>query len=95
MQIDLFPGFSEQFFHVNGNRLFARVGGPDDAPPLLLIHGFPQSHLEWHPVALDLATTHRVVVIDLKGMADLRLLQVMPLISFIPRRRGLQRRRRS
>lgn len=33
MQIDLFPGFSEQFFHVNGNRLFARVGGPDDAPP--------------------------------------------------------------
>ncbi|MES3101431.1 alpha/beta fold hydrolase [Sphingomonas faeni] len=67
MQIDLFPGFSEQFFHVNGNRLFARVGGPDDAPPLLLIHGFPQSHLEWHPVALDLATTHRVVVIDLKG----------------------------
>lgn len=67
MQDDLFTGFSEQWLDVDGQRLFARVGGAPDAPALLLLHGFPQSHLEWHPIAPDLATTHRVVVLDLKG----------------------------
>lgn len=49
MQIDLFPGFSEQFFHVNGNRLFARVGGPDDAPPLA-------AHPRFSPITLGMAS---------------------------------------
>ena len=48
-------------------KAFARVGGPEEAPPLLLLHGFPQSHAMWHRVAPDLARDHRVICLDLKG----------------------------
>jgi haloacetate dehalogenase len=43
----------------------ARVGG--DGPPLLLLHGYPQSHLMWHAVAPALAEHHTVVATDLAG----------------------------
>jgi haloacetate dehalogenase len=70
MSIDLFPDFSEQWFDIDGERLFARVGGSEKAPALLLLHGFPQSHLEWHPIAPELSKDYRVVVLDLKGYGD-------------------------
>lgn len=40
------------------------------APPLLLLHGYPQTHVMWHVIADDLAKTHRVVVPDLRGYGD-------------------------
>ena len=52
---------------VGPNRLFARVGGPRRAPAVLMLHGFPQSHLCFHTVAPTLAKTNRVVCLDLKG----------------------------
>ncbi|GAA4701333.1 alpha/beta hydrolase [Pseudonocardia yuanmonensis] len=64
---DLFPGFTAHRLPTTGGDLFARVGGPEQAPPLLLLHGYPQSHLCWHPVAADLARDFRVVALDLKG----------------------------
>jgi haloacetate dehalogenase len=67
MPAELFPGFRSVSLPTTGGDLFARVGGPEDAPALLLLHGFPQSHLCWHPVAADLAEDFRIVALDLKG----------------------------
>ena len=40
------------------------------APPLLLIHGFPQTHALWHRVAQRLAPHYRLVLPDLRGYGD-------------------------
>lgn len=45
-----------------------RVAG--DGPPVLLLHGYPQTHVCWHAVAPVLATDFRVVVPDLPGYGD-------------------------
>ncbi len=57
----LFPGFRE---HKTGP-IFARVGG--SGPPLLLLHGYPQTSAMWHKIAPGLAQQHTVVVADLLG----------------------------
>ncbi len=49
-------------------RVHAVVGG--DGPPVLLLHGFPQSHLMWHAVAPELAADHTVVAPDLRGYGE-------------------------
>ena len=65
-----FDGFDAQHFDVNGSRVFARTGGRIDAPPLLLLHGFPQTHAIWHRVAQALAPHFRLVLPDLRGYGD-------------------------
>ncbi len=62
-----FDGFEAGDHAVNGIRLHARVGGRADAPPLLLVHGFPQSHVMWQRVAQTLAPHYRLVLPDLRG----------------------------
>lgn len=64
---DLFPGFEPLWIEGPAGRWFGRAGGPETAPPLLLLHGFPQCHAMWHRLAPRLAETHRVIVLDLKG----------------------------
>lgn len=56
----------------DGVTLFARQGGPSDTgrPPLLLLHGHPQTLAMWHRVAPALARTRRVVLMDLRGYGD-------------------------
>ena len=49
-------------------RVHAVVGG--NGPPVLLLHGFPQSHLMWHAVAPELAADHTVVAADLRGYGE-------------------------
>ncbi len=66
-QVGLFPGFEERWYDTSGGRLHARVAGPREAEAMLLIHGFPQSHVGWHAIAPDLARNYRVVCLDLKG----------------------------
>jgi haloacetate dehalogenase len=61
----LFEGFTAERQRVNGVDIFARVGG--SGPPLLLLHGYPQSHLIWHKVAPALAEHYTVVAADLRG----------------------------
>lgn len=61
----LFPGFEPVWFDGPVGKIFARAGG--DGPPLVLIHGFPQTHAEWHNLAPELARTHRVICPDLRG----------------------------
>lgn len=64
---NLFPSFEALWIGTPTGRWFARAGGPADAPPLLLLHGFPQTHAMWHRIAPALATHHRVICLDLKG----------------------------
>ena len=46
------------------------LAGPDDAPPAILIHGFPESHRTWLKVADQLKDEVRMVIPDLRGFGD-------------------------
>lgn len=61
-------GFSSGYAAVNGQQIFYRSGG--SGVPLLLLHGFPQTHFMWHQVAADLAKDYNVIVADLRGYGD-------------------------
>lgn len=61
----LFPGTREHRAMINGVEIFARIGGA--GPPLLLIHGFPQTHAMWHRVAPDLMAEYTCIMPDLRG----------------------------
>ena len=50
-----------------GHTIFTRTGGSPDARPLLLLHGFPTSSLDWLPVWPDLAHRYRPVTLDFLG----------------------------
>ncbi len=65
-----FEGFETVTHDSAGVRIHARVGGRADAPPLLLVHGFPQTHAMWHRVAVRLAADFRLVLPDLRGYGD-------------------------
>ncbi|MBT3497778.1 MAG: alpha/beta hydrolase [Gemmatimonadales bacterium] len=49
----------------NGVEIQGVIGG--EGPPLLLLHGYPQTHVMWHKVAGDLAEHFTVVAADLRG----------------------------
>jgi haloacetate dehalogenase len=49
-----------------------RPGVAGEGPPVLLLHGFPETHYCWHRVAPGLAEDHTVVVCDLKGYGESR-----------------------
>lgn len=68
MSDDLFPGFETRRIQTFGAEIHLRVGG--GGPPLLLLHGYPQSHVMWHKVAPTLADRFTVVVPDLRGYGD-------------------------
>jgi haloacetate dehalogenase len=70
----LFPGFDVADIETPRGPVYARIGG--SGPPLLVLHGYPQTHVMWHAVAPLLADRFTVVVADLPGYGD----------SFRPRR---------
>ena len=61
----MFPNFTNHQLRVNGVEINTVIGGR--GPPLLLLHGYPQSHLIWHRVVDELATRFTVVATDLRG----------------------------
>jgi haloacetate dehalogenase len=64
-----FEGFGlEQMVTTAGSTIRFRVGG--DGPPLLLLHGCPQTHVMWHKVAITLSRSFTVVASDLRGYGD-------------------------
>jgi haloacetate dehalogenase len=69
-----FEGFEQRSFEVNGVAIHARVSttvlGEVQKPALLLLHGFPQSHVMWHRVAQRLAQDYFLVMPDLRGYGD-------------------------
>src|SRR3954469_9220299 len=62
---DLFPGFASHWIDGEAGRVFARSGG--SGPPLVLLHGVPETHACFHRLAPALACTHTVVCPDLRG----------------------------
>ncbi|MFF4081666.1 alpha/beta fold hydrolase [Streptomyces sp. NPDC001777] len=63
------PGFAYRRTRVDeGVELNVAVGG--SGPPVVLLHGFPQTHLMWRHVAADLAADHTVICPDLRGYGD-------------------------
>jgi len=62
---DLFPGFASEWINTTSGRIFARVGGK--GPPLLLLHGFSETHVMWHRVAPQLADRFTLIIADLPG----------------------------
>jgi len=65
---DLFPGFETRTIETIGAEIFLRVGG--SGPPVLMLHGYPQTHAMFHKIAPDLARNFTVVVPDLRGYGD-------------------------
>jgi haloacetate dehalogenase len=64
----MFDGFTEFDVEVSGTTIHGRQGGT--GPPLLLLHGIPETHLMWHRVAPRLAEDFTVVATDLRGHGD-------------------------
>src|SRR5262249_28135210 len=64
----LCPGFERRMVKTAGATINVVRGG--SGPPLLLIHGYPQTHAEWHKIAPRLAQKFSVVMTDLRGYGD-------------------------
>ena len=63
-----FPGFSQRRIQTSGAVINTVCGG--NGAPVLLLHGYPQTHVMWHKVAPRLAETFTVVMTDLRGYGD-------------------------
>ena len=65
-----FDGFESRTFDLGASTAFARFGGNRDKPALVLLHGFPQTHVLWHRVAQALRDDFFIVMPDLRGYGD-------------------------
>jgi haloacetate dehalogenase len=63
-----FPGFSAETVETSGTTIHVFRKG--SGRPLLLLHGYPETHLTWHKVAPKLAEQFSVVVPDLRGYGN-------------------------
>jgi haloacetate dehalogenase len=68
MTVAALSGFKAQRIQGAGTDLHVLTGG--NGPPLVLLHGYPQSHVMWHKVAPVLAKRFRLVLPDLRGYGD-------------------------
>jgi haloacetate dehalogenase len=64
----MFEGFERRQITTSGTTINLVKGG--DGPPLLLLHGYPQTHVMWHKVAPQLAEHFTVIAADLRGYGD-------------------------
>jgi haloacetate dehalogenase len=68
MSVPLPDSFAYHDIDTGGVRIHCAVAG--DGPPLLLLHGYPQTHLIWHHVGPALSHDHTVVLADLRGYGN-------------------------
>jgi haloacetate dehalogenase len=64
----LFPGFASWKIRTSGATINLKVGG--EGPPVLMLHGYPQTQAMWHKTAPQLARDYTVVCADLRGYGD-------------------------
>src|SRR5580704_10481283 len=65
---DFFPGFERRRIDTSSADINLVVGG--SGPPLLLLHGYPQTHVLWRKIAPRLAEQFTLVIPDLRGYGD-------------------------
>jgi haloacetate dehalogenase len=68
--MEWFEGFEARPMLLPGGHIHVRTGGDRGKPALLLLHGFPQSHVMWHRVAQALRQDFFLVLPDLRGYGD-------------------------
>jgi haloacetate dehalogenase len=68
MTVPLPEDFSRSTVTAAGVRINTLVGGKGS--PVLLLHGYPQTHVIWHHIAPALAEHHTVILTDLRGYGD-------------------------
>jgi haloacetate dehalogenase len=66
--MNLFPGFRNRKVRTSGATINVTFGG--NGSPVLLLHGYPETHAMWHKVAPELARDYTVVCPDLRGYGD-------------------------
>ena len=66
--MSLFPGFESHRVRTSGAEINCVKAGQGE--PLLLLHGYPQTHACWHQIAPALARRYTVVCADLRGYGD-------------------------
>jgi len=64
----MFDGFETRDIATTETAIHLRTGG--SGPPLLLLHGYPQTHVLWHKVAPALSERFTVICPDLRGYGD-------------------------
>ncbi len=64
----MLDGFDQTRVPTSGAEINVRKAG--QGPPLLLLHGYPQTHVMWHKIAPKLAERFTVVLSDLRGYGD-------------------------
>jgi len=69
-QIAMLHGFERHDIETEGATIASFIGG--NGPPLLLLHGYPQTHVAWHRIAPVLARDYTVIATDLRGYGDSR-----------------------
>jgi haloacetate dehalogenase len=66
--MSFFPDFISRKIRTSGATINLKTGGKGD--PVLLLHGYPETHVMWHKVAPALARDYTVVCADLRGYGD-------------------------
>ena len=64
----MFEQFENSFVESSKTQIHVTRGG--EGPPLLLLHGYPQTHVSWHKVAPLLRERFSLVIPDLRGYGD-------------------------
>lgn len=64
----MFPNFKKNILELEEVAINYVIGG--SGPPLLLLHGYPQTHVIWHKIANELAQRYTVIASDLRGYGD-------------------------
>lgn len=64
----MFEGFEKTNMDVGDAKINVRLGG--EGPPLLLLHGFPQTHVHWHAVAPLLKPHFTLIIPDFRGYGE-------------------------
>ena len=64
----MFENFNEKKMLIDGININFKIGG--EGEPLLLLHGYPQTHVLWRKMAPLLAKNYTVICSDLRGYGD-------------------------
>ncbi|KAI6653420.1 Epoxide hydrolase 4-like [Oopsacas minuta] len=59
-----------QFITVNGIKLHYVISGPENAPVMLMLHGFPEFWYSWRYQIREFNKDYRVIAVDLRGYGE-------------------------